>query len=375
MARAGLDGWTCAFANDFSRVKADAYRDNWGTDHFVEGDVADIQLPDLPGSPELVWASTPCQDLSLAGNAVGLGQPGGAVTRSGAFWPWLALMQQLSADGRKPGVIAFENVVGALTSNDGADFTTVIRAFVEAGYTVGALVVDARFFLPQSRPRLFVVGIDSAVAIPPAVHLLGPQAPWHTAAVQTAFDRLPENLRSAWAWWALPMPLTRRADLAAMIEDQPQSVSWHSEGETQKLLDAMSPANQAKLRQAKALGRRVVGTVYKRTRLDSQKEKVCRSEVRFDGIAGCLRTPSGGSSRQTVIVVDGANVRTRLLSTREAARLMGLSDDYRLPANYNDAYHVCGDGVAVPVVSFLARHLLTPLAMARASGERARTAG
>jgi DNA (cytosine-5)-methyltransferase 1 len=88
---------------------------------------------------------------------------------------------------------------------------------------------------------------------------------------------------------------------------------------------------------------------------------VQRAEVRFDDVAGCLRTPAGGSSRQTIIVVDGAKVRTRLISTRETARLMGLQDEYKLPKNYNEAYHLTGDGVAVPVVRHLAEHLFEPI--------------
>ena len=87
-----------------------------------------------------------------------------------------------------------------------------------------------------------------------------------------------------------------------------------------------------------------------------------RAEIRFDGVAGCLRTPGGGSSRQFIMVVEGESVRTRLLSGREAARLMGLPDEYKLPANYNEAYHLMGDGLAVPVVRHLADNLLGPLA-------------
>ena len=103
------------------------------------------------------------------------------------------------------------------------------------------------------------------------------------------------------------------------------------------------------------------GTVYRRTRPDETGVKRQRAEIRFDDVAGCLRTPAGGSSRQTIIVVEGKRVRSRLLSTREAARLMGLRDDYLLPERYNDAYHVCGDGVCAPVVRHVAAHLLEPL--------------
>ena len=114
-----------------------------------------------------------------------------------------------------------------------------------------------------------------------------------------------------------------------------------------------------------------MGGVYKRTRPDSNGNKRQRAEIRFDKVAGCLRTPGGGSSRQTIMVVEGSSTRSRLLSPREAARLMGLSDDYILPARYNDAYHVAGDGVCVPVVRYLANCLLEPILTAGTCANRA----
>jgi DNA (cytosine-5)-methyltransferase 1 len=109
-----------------------------------------------------------------------------------------------------------------------------------------------------------------------------------------------------------------------------------------------------------ASGQKMVGTVYRRTRPDENGIKRQRAEVRFDDVAGCLRTPAGGSSRQIILVVEGKTVRSRLLSPREAARLMGLGDDYVLPERYNRAYHVCGDGVCAPVVRHIAQHVLEP---------------
>ena len=107
-------------------------------------------------------------------------------------------------------------------------------------------------------------------------------------------------------------------------------------------------------------GGRRVGTIYRRTRSDALGRGQ-RAELRDDGVAGCLRTPRGGSSRQTLLMIENGSVRTRLPTARELARLMGLPDSYRLPAPYNDAYQVVGDGVAVPVVRHLAAHLLEPL--------------
>ncbi len=138
-------------------------------------------------------------------------------------------------------------------------------------------------------------------------------------------------------------------------------MAWHTEAEARRLLELMSELNLAKVERAKRAGQRVAGAIYRRTRRDSAGLRVQRAEVRFDGVAGCLRTPGGGSSRQTIVIVEGDRVRTRLLSAREAARLMGLPDKYQLPQNYNEAYHLAGDGVVVPVVRFLAAHLLEPL--------------
>lgn len=86
-----------------------------------------------------------------------------------------------------------------------------------------------------------------------------------------------------------------------------------------------------------------------------------RAEVRMDGLAGCLRTPAGGSSRQTLCIVKDGRISMRLLRAREAVRLMGLSEDYVLPDSYNEAYRLAGDGVAVPVVKHLASRIFEPV--------------
>ncbi len=64
-------GWTCLFANDFDAKKAESYRRNWGGEALHVGDVAKVTTAQLPGRADLVWASFPCQDLSLAGAGAG----------------------------------------------------------------------------------------------------------------------------------------------------------------------------------------------------------------------------------------------------------------------------------------------------------------
>lgn len=361
MARAGLgEAWHCLFANDFDARKAAVYRAHWGDTDLRCADIASVVAGELPGRADLAWASFPCQDLSLAGAGAGLG--GG---RSGTFWSFMRLIEELGAEQRAPAMIVLENVCGALTSRGGQDFSLIGEALVEAGYRFGAVVVDAVHFVPQSRPRLFILAVKRSRPLPSGVTGQAPEAGWSPPALREACSKLSARAARALIWWRLPIPPVRCSRFADLVEEDPQGVEWHSPAETQKLLGMMSPANLAKVAAARRSGARQIGAVYKRTRPSGlgDGQKLQRAEVRFDDVAGCLRTPSGGSSRQTLLWVEGERkrIRSRLLSPREAARLMGLPDSYLLPLKYNDAYHLAGDGVVVPVVRFLAEHLIEPV--------------
>ena len=363
MVRAGLGGaWQCLFANDFDPSKAKIYRANWGDEGLRVGDIATLTTADLPGVADLMWGSFPCQDLSLAGAGAGLGGK-----RSGTFHDFWALARALVAEGRAPRIVAVENVCGALTSHGGRDFDVICRTFADAGYRCGALVINADRFLAQSRPRLFVIGQRDDVAVDPALTMPAPSGPFHTPALCRAVGQLPAELREGMVWWHLPEPLEQPAGLSSVVETETSDVRWHSAAETARLLALMSARNLAKVEAARRSGELCVGGLFRRTRRDATGLRVQRAEVRFD-VAGCLRTPAGGSSRQTLLIVEGGRVRSRLMSARETARLMGLPDSYRLPGSYSAACHLTGDGVAVPVVRHLAQGLLEPLLAAAQPG-------
>lgn len=357
MARIGLgSGWSCRFANEIDKTKAGAYKRNFNdSDHLVVDDIANVAISDLPGRADLAWASFPCQDLSLAGNGAGL-----KGERSGMFWEFWRLMKGLRAEHRAPRVIVLENVYGAITSHEGRDMAAICTALAKENYRFAPMVIDAAEFVPQSRPRLFIVGFAEGVNPPADLVCETAMTPWHPDAFGLSFDLLNEATRKRWLWLRLPLPSARAVRLADIIEDEPTGVEWHTAMETRRLLDMMTPINLEKVKAAKRTKTKMVGAIYKRTRLDDEGVKRQRAEVRFDGVAGCLRTPAGGSSRQIILVVEGQRVKSRLLSPREAARLMGIPDSYSLPERYNDAYHLAGDGVAVPVVSWLARHIIEP---------------
>ena len=362
MARAGLGaGWQCRFANDISPMKTASYTRNWGANGVKTAAVGRLKVSDLPGEAALLWASFPCQDLSEAGAGAALDG-----FRSNALWPCFELIRGLRAEGRAPRTIVLENVTGLLSLRGDRFFDAICDALAGADYRFGVVMIDAELFLPQSRQRVFFIGVDNSLPIPASLIATGPAAPFHSPMLVKALRRQ----RAQPIWFNLPAPPRRHLSFADIIEDAPTGVSWHSRGETDRLIAMMAPMHLAKLEAAQraslSSGKRMVGGYYKRMR-DEAGGRVQRVEVRFDDVAGCLRMASGGgSSIQPIMVVDGDTVRTRRLSTREAARLMGLPDDYKLPSNYNEAYDLMSDGVVVPAVRWLAGHILEPIMEAAA---------
>lgn len=358
LTRLGLgSAWRCLFANDIDPQKCAAYRENFGADALAEGDVAALTLEDLPRArADLAWASFPCQDLSLAGARGGL-----AAARSGTFFAFWRLMEALAADARAPHLIVIENVVGLLTSNGGRDFAGVAERMAAVGYCISAAVIDAQLFTPQSRSRLFIFGFGSN-AIAPKGKARDDRTP---AALLSAVDRLSPAARAQWVNLAVQPKLLRNMQLSEIIDWDANH--WHAKAETKYLISLMSDGQRARLDAIVKSGARRVGAGFRRMRIKNGNSAQ-RFEARFDGLAGCLRTPAGGSSRQIVIAVDKGAVRTRLMTPREAARLMGLPEDYRLPDNANAALKLCGDGVCVPVAAWIGENILEP-ALGRSSAK------
>ena len=355
MARLGLGAaWRCLRANDADSVKCAAYRANFGGEELIEADIATIGAADFPDQADLAWASFPCQDLSLAGSRGGLSAP-----RSGTFFQFWRIIRALQSERRAPRCLVLENVTGLLSSNGGADFSALASHLAKGGYRLTGFVLDAAQFTPQSRKRLFVVAFDRSISLPGS--RVAPEGT--DPALLRAVEALDQYSRSAWNWAALPVPPRRNRALIDELEPR-EGVDWAPAEKTEQLLNLMSPRHAAMLDAEKQKETPRVGTLFKRIRIENGASRQ-RAEVRFDGMAGCLRTPRGGSSRQTLLYVNGDDVRSRLLTPRECARLMGLPDNYRLPAPKTAALKLTGDGVAVPVVRWLSEHLLEPALSAR----------
>lgn len=326
-----------AWANDICEKKAAVYKANHGKKHFHLGSIADVTGNDLPEA-KLSWASFPCQDLSLAGLTAGIHGE-----RSGLVWQWLRIIDEMP---NRPPLLVAENVTGLISVDNGSHYRILHEALRSRGYKVGAVVLDAVHWVPHSRPRVFVIAVQNDIAIPDALLADGPSWLHPSFVVKVAKDM------DGWLWWNLPKPPERKKDLVDLIEwDAP--CNEKEDADRNLRLIPEHHRNQ--------LGKKgvTVAPGYKRTRNSKQV-----LELRFDGVAGCLRTPKGGSSRQFVVLKRNGKLSTRLLTIRETARLMGAPESFKLPGTYNDGYKAMGDAVAVPVARYLAKHLLAHLVQA-----------
>lgn len=367
LVREGLErsGWQCVWANDISADKMSTYVENFGDAHFHLEDIWKVAAnPDdlLPEDIFLYTASFPCTDLSVAGARAGL-----AGTESGTLNALLQILQQKKLANDLPKVVMLENVSGFLTSHGGKDVVETVRLLSELGFVIDIIELDAVLFTPQSRPRVFLIAVQSTIAS------RFMKIKNNGDAINSWWQKFDEQpkLRSGklkkiiasnedlnWGLFDLSLPEPRKTILDDIIEQDIPLTSnlWWTDDRKNHLFSQMNPSHQSKLQAMINNQHYSYGTVFRRMRAG-----LSMAEFRTDGIAGCLRTPRGGSSKQILICAGYGEWRVRLLTPREYARLQGVRDSFILPDNVTKGYFAMGDAVCVPVIEYLAEYILSPI--------------
>jgi DNA (cytosine-5)-methyltransferase 1 len=352
LMRMGLEeqGWAAEFANDIDEQKHEMYSGQFQEDWvpFVIRDIHKLSAAEVP-TVTLATASFPCNDLSLAGARGGI-----RAGASSSFWGFIEILEGLGE--RRPPLVLLENVTGFLTSHAGSDFREALSTLNKLGYEVDAFILDAASFVPQSRQRLFVVGTMESVE----------------DRLRSRFD-LTEQVQSAvrpkalaqfieshkeirWNIRPLPNPPVSKKTIKDILEKLPDDApEWWSRDRAEYLLNQMSQRHREQADRLIARSSWSYGTVFRRMRNGRSM-----AELRLDGIAGCLRTPRGGSGRQILFKAGKGKYFARLLTPREAARLMG-ADKFQISVPLNRALFGFGDAVCVPVIEWIAKYYLNPI--------------
>lgn len=353
LIRLGLQdaGWRVVFANDISPKKYAMYRAAFPDveEHFLLSNIFDVDAAQVP-STTLATCSFPCIDLSLAGKQAGLVNG----RHSNAFWGFIDILR--TQDNDAPETVMLENVSGWLSSNNGLDFRLTIQALNNLGYACDVFTLDALRFVPQSRPRVFVIGTRRRNIGLGTNGLVGRSRMLISPRLNEAIQA---NSDLNWVWLPLPEPppllTSGLSNIVEQVEeDDPR---WWSDQEVARHLDMMAPSHRAKIEHLASGIWPNYRTMYRRMRSAHQ-----RAEVRNDDVSGCLRTAGGGSARQMLVRAGGGRIRMRHMTSREYARLQGAPDSYPIEVPEVEALTGFGDAVCVPLVSWIAQNVLTQIA-------------
>lgn len=353
LVRMGLQthGWQVVFANDISEKKYEMYRAFFpdAGDHYLVTDIFKVDPTSIPPST-LATCSFPCIDLSLAGNMNGLING----NHSSAFWGFIKILKAQKESA--PSLVLVENVPGWLYSNEGKDFRVTVQALNKLGYACDVFILDALRFTPQSRLRVFLVGTKFPTPHTTAELIL-------SRPKSLLSDQLKKSIVAnkdlRWFYNEIPEPPPLNTDgLSKTIERMSDLDNrWWSKEETLRHLTMMKELHYERVMQL-AQGKQFVYRTFFRRRREEQQ----RAEVRDDDLSGCLRTAVGGSGKQFLIRAGKGSVRMRAMTPREYARLQGVPDEYPIPVNGVQALTGFGDAVCVPAISWIAKHILSPLA-------------
>lgn len=311
LMRAGLEcvGIKTVFANDIDKTKAKLYVDNWGREELRVGDIRELHGGCIPDA-DLVTASFPCTDMSLAGNYKGLN---GA--QSGLVLDFLRILDEMG--DRAPRTLMIENVMGFLTANDGKDWETVVEGIHQLGYRSAHIVVNANAFVPQSRARVFLFGHKGSI-------------------------KLPE-----------PPQVRKDLRLDGIAE---RDGDWWPPDRLHGFLETLSPIQSKRV---SGYRKRFWPSYYGAFRRTRRGKAVW--EVRADEIAGTLRTTRGGSARQAIVRAGCGDIAVRWMNLTEYARLQGAEHMRYDSVTPSQAMFALGDAVCVPVIEWLAKNCLMPL--------------
>lgn len=345
--------WAVKYALDHSTSKQRMYEDHFGAGHYHPDDIKDIDGRDLPHIT-LAHASFPCTNTSVAGSRGGID-----TGESSMFWEFVRVVSEMGASGGpgKPPFVLVENVEGLISSGYGRDLASILKALNGEGYTTDLLLVDAAHFVPQSRVRLFIIaGLRLRAQDKTEIENRLIHSSNARGLKIRNFIREHENI--SWHLRDVPDLPKRRIGLQDVIDE---GAEWWPKERTDYLLSQMFDRHKHEVQRLMRLDDWSYRTVFRRMRFRDGANR-STAELRTDGIAGCLRTPKGGSARQIVIRVGKGQVHARLLNARENASLMGADDFVINPElSLNDALFGFGDAVCVPVIEWIVKNYLDPL--------------
>ena len=306
-------GGECVFSSEIDSFSRKTYAANFGDE--PAGDIKQIQAAEIPDH-EILVGGFPCQPFSIAGVSKkgSLGREHGFkdLTQGTLFFDIARILTE-----KKPPAILLENVKNLKSHDKGRTFEIILSTLQELGYTVFHSILDGRYYVPQYRERIYIVGFHKdAFEKPP-------------------FFRFPQPSPSAAPQLGSILEPAERTERYTISDKLWQ---WHQDY-------AVKHKSQGN-----GFGFGLVGPGDTTRTLSARYYK--------DGAE---------------ILVEQVGKNPRKLSPRECARLMGFPDSFQIPVSDTQAYKQFGNSVVVPLVQDIARELMIYVSHVTSVSEPART--
>lgn len=324
-------GGRCVFTSEWDTYCQKTYRENFGADHPIAGDITQVEAAEIPDH-DVLLAGFPCQPFSIAGvskkNA--LGHPHGfeCTTQGTLFFDVARIIAE-----KRPAAFLLENVKNLLSHDKGNTFA-VMKDTLERqlGYHVHVRVIDGRHFVPQHRERILIAGFREA----------------------TAFD-----------WDAIPLP--------KLGVDSPtlRTVLHKEDGTEADQDDGRYIDSKGKVQKKYTLTPRLWG--YLQAYAEKHRAKGNGFGCSVVGPDETSRTLSARYFKDgsEILIARGGRKNPRRLTPRECARLMGFPEDYRIVVSDTRAYKQFGNSVVVPLIEHVAGLMKPAIIELKARGEGA----
>jgi DNA (cytosine-5)-methyltransferase 1 len=297
--RLALDrlGGRCVFSSDWDKFSRQTYEANFGDE--PAGDIRQVHERDIPAH-DILTAGFPCQPFSISGVSKknSLGRPHGFadLTQGTLFFEVVRII-----NAHRPRAFILENVRNLRSHDGGRTFDVILQTLMtELGYDVHYEILDAKYFVPQHRERIFIIGFR-------------------------------EPQRMVWPTFRSTRNLPTLRDILQNRVDAKYTLS-------DKLWQYLQ--SYAKKHQA-------AGNGFGFGLAD------------LDGVTRTLSARYYKDGSEILVPQRGRNPRR--LTPRECARLMGYPDTFRIVVSDTQAYKQFGNSVVVPVIESVAAGVLAAL--------------
>ena len=311
-------GGHCVFTSEWDKFSKQTYEANYRDNRPIAGDIREVAAEDIPPH-NVLCAGFPCQPFSLAGvskkNSLGREHGFRDDAQGTLFFDVVRILEH-----HRPEAFMLENVKNLTSHDEGKTFEVIIGALQELGYSVKAQVIDAQHFVPQHRQRIVIVGFKEDTGF--------------------TFEDLQLKPKGSIKLGSILHPQNGTEEPETPYTEGPDAEVNLKYTLTDKLWEYLQNYAAKHKAAGNGFGFGLVGP-----------ENVSRTLS--------ARYHKDGSE---ILIDQGEGSNPRRLTPRECARLMGYSDDFRIPVSDTQAYRQFGNSVAVPVFKEVARIMAPYLA-------------